>query len=163
MISAFRHLSRSTALQSSRRHCCLRPPPAVSSSSSTAAPFSSVANTGFASTVSNAENNGHLSKGDLAQIIRAEHDLKLSQSNRILDTLFDSIVEVRSTYVIYEPGVYNLLFHFLLTASKFSHVSCPISTTQYHYYYVTLTGRLQKGHRINLRLWEIHPKNSHCS
>ena len=110
MISSFRHLSRSPALQSSMQRHCLRRPSAVYSSP-VAAPFSSFfANNGFSSTVPNAApsththaptENGHvLTKADLAQIISAEHDLKLAQSNRILNTLLDTIVEVRVRFYL---------------------------------------------------------------
>jgi len=108
MISSFRHLSRSPALQSSIQRYCLRRPSAVYSSP-VAAPFSSFfANNGFSSTVPNAApsthaptENGHvLTKADLAQIISAEHDLKLAQSNRILNTLLDTIVEVRVRFYL---------------------------------------------------------------
>jgi hypothetical protein len=107
MISSFRHLSRSPALQSSIQRYCLRRPSAVYSSP-VAAPFSSFfANNGFSSTVPNAvpsthaPTNGHvLTKADLAQIISAEHDLKLAQSNRILNTLLDTIVEVRVRFYL---------------------------------------------------------------
>ncbi len=150
MIS-FRHLSRSPALHSSMQRHCLRRPSAVYSSP-VAAPFSSFfANNGFSSTVPNAApahaptENGHvLTKTDLAQIISAEHDLKLAQSNRILNTLLDTIVEVRVRFYL----------------AYFFHVSCHNNiicylTKRTYYYVVPFKGRLQTGHCINLRLWEI--------
>lgn len=91
MISSTRYLSRSAALFISREHC-LRPL-AVSS----AAPFKSFSfdlggnNAGFATVAKEG-----LTKADLAQIISSEHDLKMAESNRILDTLLDTIVEVRA-------------------------------------------------------------------
>lgn len=157
MISAFRHLSRSTALQSSIQRHCLRP---SAVSSPVAAPFSSFfANNGFSSTVPNATpsthaptENGHtLTKADLAQIISAEHDLKLTQSNRILNTLLDTIVEVRVMF-------YLAFF----VGREFFHVSCHNNIIYYltkrTYYYVRCPihkGCLQTRHRINLWLWEI--------
>ncbi|KAK1745724.1 HU family DNA-binding protein [Skeletonema marinoi] len=96
MTSSFHHLSRSAALHISRKHC-LRP--AVSS----VAPFRSYSsgfggNHGFSTVTSNApkDNGPVLSKADLAQIISAEHDLKMAESNRIIDTLLDTIVEAVS-------------------------------------------------------------------
>ena len=97
MISSTRYLSRSTALFISREHY-LRP-----SAISSAAPFKSFSfgfggnNAGFATVPSNdSPAKEGLTKADLAQIISSEHDLKMAESNRILDTLLDTIVEVRA-------------------------------------------------------------------
>mmetsp|Transcript_19864 Transcript_19864/g.30999 ORF Transcript_19864/g.30999 Transcript_19864/m.30999 type:complete len:158 (+) Transcript_19864:49-522(+) len=97
MISSTRYLSRSTALFISREHY-LRP-----SAISSAAPFKSFSfgfggnNAGFATVPSNdSPAKEGLTKADLAQIISSEHDLKMAESNRILDTLLDTIVEAVS-------------------------------------------------------------------
>ena len=99
MISSTHHLSRSAALHISRKYC-LRP-----SAVSSVAPFRSFSlfggNTGYATVTSNdppapKDKGPVLTKADLAQIISAEHDLKMAESNRILDTLLDTIVEVRA-------------------------------------------------------------------
>lgn len=154
MISSFRHLSRSPALQSSIQRHCLRRPSAVYSSP-VAAPFSSFfANNGFSSTVPNAApsthaptENGHvLTKADLAQIISAEHDLKLAQSNRILNTLLDTIVEVRVRFY---------LAYFFFTCHVIIILLIILLTKRTYYYVVPFKGRLQTGHCINLWLWEI--------
>ena len=117
MTSSFHHLSRSAALHISRKHC-LRP--AVSS----VAPFRSYSsgvggNHGFSTVTSNApkDNGPVLSKADLAQIISAEHDLKMAESNRIIDTLLDTIVEVRALE-------WRNIEYFLSSWLGYSHVSC---------------------------------------
>lgn len=94
MISSLRHLSRSAPLHNCR----------VSSSVAPISSFSSVFGgnaAAFTTTTSNGsptpKDKGHdLTKADLAQIIAAEHDLKLAESSRIVDTLLDTIVEVRA-------------------------------------------------------------------
>ena len=103
MIS-FHHLPRSAALHISRKYC-LR-----TSAVSPVAHFRSFSldfggNTGYATTVTSndppapKDNGPVLTKADLAKIISAEHDLKMAESNRILDTLLDTIVEVRAFVV----------------------------------------------------------------
>ncbi|KAL7493740.1 hypothetical protein ACHAWT_002650 [Skeletonema menzelii] len=99
MIS-FHHLPRSAALHISRKYC-LR-----TSAVSPVAHFRSFSldfggNTGYATVTSNdppapKDNGPVLTKADLAKIISAEHDLKMAESNRILDTLLDTIVEAVS-------------------------------------------------------------------
>ena len=93
MISSVHHLSRSAA------NYCLR-----SSAVSSVTQFRSFSlgfggNTGFApvSDPPAPKDKGPvLTKADLAQIISAEHGLKMAESNRILNTLLDTIVEVRA-------------------------------------------------------------------
>ena len=50
-----------------------------------------------------------LTKADLAQIISAEHGLKMAESNRILNTLLDTIVEVRALLCVVTSDTFFLL------------------------------------------------------
>jgi hypothetical protein len=108
---------------------------------------------GFATTTSNdppaPKDKGHvLTKTDLVQILAAEHDLKMAESNRILDTLLDTIMEVRA--LLYEINVY---FYFFLPFVV--HASCATCYFATHH-----TGSFQRGRSINLWLWEIYQQSS---
>ena len=96
-MSSFRHLPRSAALHFSRIHSTR---PSVSSAPKISGYSSRFGGkNGFASVTDSPtpENKGNdLTKADLAMIIAAEYDMKTTESNRILDTLLDTVVEVRA-------------------------------------------------------------------